>query len=73
MPDAGATTRVAFAKRRTSDVGDRPSDHSRSACSGRAVPAGYGKQMGLSVYTPIIVKYRDDKTDLSTTLEEVLR
>jgi 2,3,4,5-tetrahydropyridine-2-carboxylate N-succinyltransferase len=29
--------------------------------------------MGLSVYTPIIVKYRDEKTDLSTTLEELLR
>jgi 2,3,4,5-tetrahydropyridine-2-carboxylate N-succinyltransferase len=39
----------------------------------RAVTGGYGKQMGLSVYTPMIVKYRDKKTDLSTTLEEVLR
>lgn len=39
----------------------------------RAVTGGYGKQVGLSVYTPIIVKYRDEKTDLSTTLEEVLR
>jgi 2,3,4,5-tetrahydropyridine-2-carboxylate N-succinyltransferase len=29
--------------------------------------------MGLCVYTPVIVKYRDEKTDLSTTLEEVLR
>ena len=39
----------------------------------RAVTGGYGKQMGLNVYTPVIVKYRDEKTDLSTTLEEVLR
>jgi len=39
----------------------------------RAVPAGYGRQMNLSVYTPLIVKYRDEKTDLSTTLEELLR
>ena len=39
----------------------------------RAVTAGHGKQMGLSVYTPVIVKYRDEKTDLSTMLEEVLR
>jgi 2,3,4,5-tetrahydropyridine-2-carboxylate N-succinyltransferase len=39
----------------------------------RAVTSGYGKQMGLSVYTPIIVKYRDEKTDLSTTLEDLLR
>jgi 2,3,4,5-tetrahydropyridine-2-carboxylate N-succinyltransferase len=29
--------------------------------------------MGLSVYTPIIVKYRDEKTDLSATLEDLLR
>jgi len=39
----------------------------------RAVTGGYGKEMGLSVYTPVIVKYRDEKTELSTTLEEVLR
>jgi 2,3,4,5-tetrahydropyridine-2-carboxylate N-succinyltransferase len=39
----------------------------------RAVTAGYGKGMGLSVYTPVIVKYRDDKTDLSTALEDLLR
>jgi len=39
----------------------------------RAVTAGYGRQMGLSVYTPVIVKYRDEKTDLSTMLEELLR
>ncbi len=28
---------------------------------------------GLSLYTPVIVKYRDDKTSLSTTLEDLLR
>jgi 2,3,4,5-tetrahydropyridine-2-carboxylate N-succinyltransferase len=39
----------------------------------RAVTGGYGKQMGLSVYTPVIVMYRDEKTDLSTTLEDLLR
>jgi len=39
----------------------------------RAVTAGYGKEMGLSVYTPVIVKYRDEKTDLSTALEDLLR
>jgi 2,3,4,5-tetrahydropyridine-2-carboxylate N-succinyltransferase len=39
----------------------------------RAVTAGYGKQVGLSVYTPVIVKYRDEKTDLSTALEDLLR
>ena len=39
----------------------------------RAVTGGRGKEMGLSVYTPVIVKYRDEKTDLSTTLEDLLR
>ena len=39
----------------------------------RAIQTGPGKELGLSVYTPIIVKYRDEKTDLSTTLEDLLR
>jgi 2,3,4,5-tetrahydropyridine-2,6-dicarboxylate N-succinyltransferase len=39
----------------------------------RAVSSGHGKAMDLSVYTPVIVKYRDEKTDLSTTLEDILR
>ena len=39
----------------------------------RAIQSGPGKALGLSVYTPIIVKYRDEKTDLSTTLEDLLR
>jgi 2,3,4,5-tetrahydropyridine-2-carboxylate N-succinyltransferase len=39
----------------------------------RAVQLGPGKDLGLSVYTPIIVKYRDEKTELSTALEDVLR
>jgi 2,3,4,5-tetrahydropyridine-2-carboxylate N-succinyltransferase len=39
----------------------------------RAVTKGKGQEWGLSVYAPVIVKYRDDKTDLSTALEELLR
>ncbi|MDQ2924535.1 MAG: 2,3,4,5-tetrahydropyridine-2,6-dicarboxylate N-succinyltransferase [Acidobacteriota bacterium] len=39
----------------------------------RAIATEPGKSLGLSVYTPIIVKYRDEKTDLSTTLEDLLR
>jgi 2,3,4,5-tetrahydropyridine-2,6-dicarboxylate N-succinyltransferase len=39
----------------------------------RAVQKGKGKEHGLSLYTPVIVKYRDEKTDLSTTLEDLLR
>ncbi len=39
----------------------------------RAIAKGKGQAWGLSLYTPVIVKYRDDKTDLSTALEELLR
>jgi 2,3,4,5-tetrahydropyridine-2-carboxylate N-succinyltransferase len=39
----------------------------------RAVNKGQGRQWGLSLYAPAIVKYRDDKTDLSTALEDLLR
>jgi 2,3,4,5-tetrahydropyridine-2-carboxylate N-succinyltransferase len=33
----------------------------------------WGKTHGLSVQCPIIIKYRDDKTDASTSLESLLR
>jgi 2,3,4,5-tetrahydropyridine-2-carboxylate N-succinyltransferase len=39
----------------------------------RGVQKGKGAEWGLSLYTPVIVKYRDEKTDLSTALEEALR
>jgi 2,3,4,5-tetrahydropyridine-2-carboxylate N-succinyltransferase len=39
----------------------------------RAVSSGFGKENGLSIYAPIIVKYRDEKTDASTRLEDYLR
>ena len=36
-------------------------------------PLGRGEFEGLSIYTPIIIKYRDDKTEGSVTLEDALR
>ena len=39
----------------------------------RALSKGKGAEWGLSLNAPVIVKYRDDKTALSTTLEELLR
>jgi 2,3,4,5-tetrahydropyridine-2-carboxylate N-succinyltransferase len=39
----------------------------------RAVTKGKGQEWGVSVYAPVIVKYRDEKTDLSTALEDLLR
>ncbi len=39
----------------------------------RAVTAGAGRDWGLALATPVIVKYRDDKTDARTELEAWLR
>lgn len=39
----------------------------------RAVRSAWGSAQGLSIYTPVIVKYRDEKTDLATALEGHLR
>ena len=39
----------------------------------RAVTSGPGKDWGISVYTPVIVKYRDSRTDTKIQLEDLLR
>ena len=39
----------------------------------RAITKGQGKELGLSLYTPVIIKYRDEKTDQAVRLEELLR
>jgi 2,3,4,5-tetrahydropyridine-2-carboxylate N-succinyltransferase len=39
----------------------------------RAITNGPGKDWGISVYTPVIVKYRDEKTDAKIQLEDLLR
>ncbi|MDE3104233.1 MAG: 2,3,4,5-tetrahydropyridine-2,6-dicarboxylate N-succinyltransferase [Acidobacteriota bacterium] len=39
----------------------------------RQIPSGKGAEWGLSVATPVIVKYRDEKTELSLALEDLLR
>jgi 2,3,4,5-tetrahydropyridine-2-carboxylate N-succinyltransferase len=39
----------------------------------RTVTGGKGKDWGLSLQTPVIVKYRDEKTELSLALEDLLR
>ncbi len=39
----------------------------------RAVTAGKGPEWGLSLATPVIVKYRDEKTDARTELEQWIR
>jgi 2,3,4,5-tetrahydropyridine-2,6-dicarboxylate N-succinyltransferase len=39
----------------------------------RAITRGRGKEWGISLYTPVIVKYRDSKTDARVQLEDLLR
>ncbi|MCU1262896.1 MAG: 2,3,4,5-tetrahydropyridine-2,6-dicarboxylate N-succinyltransferase [Bryobacterales bacterium] len=39
----------------------------------RAVTSGPGKDWGISLYTPVIVKYRDEKTGSKIQLEDLLR
>jgi 2,3,4,5-tetrahydropyridine-2-carboxylate N-succinyltransferase len=39
----------------------------------RAITHGAGKAWGVSLYTPVIVKYRDSKTDARIQLEDLLR
>ncbi len=56
--------------------GDKPLEIPAGAVvvqGSRAVTSGFGKDNGLSIYCPIIVKYRDEKTDASTKLEDYLR
>jgi 2,3,4,5-tetrahydropyridine-2-carboxylate N-succinyltransferase len=39
----------------------------------RAVKSGIGNEWGISLYTPVIVKYRDASTDSKIQLEDLLR
>ena len=39
----------------------------------RPVASGRGREWGLSVATPVIVKYRDERTDARTALEDAIR
>lgn len=39
----------------------------------RPLNTQFGSENNLSVYTPVIIKYRDEKTDAATALEESLR
>lgn len=39
----------------------------------RSISHGKGSEWGLSLYTPVIVKYRDERTDAKVRLEDYLR
>ncbi|HUF05399.1 MAG TPA: 2,3,4,5-tetrahydropyridine-2,6-dicarboxylate N-succinyltransferase [Aridibacter sp.] len=56
--------------------GDKPLEIPANAVvvqGSRQITSGFGKENGLSLYAPVIVKYRDEKTDASTRLEDYLR
>jgi 2,3,4,5-tetrahydropyridine-2,6-dicarboxylate N-succinyltransferase len=55
---------------------DRPLEIPESAVvvpGARAIKSGWGAEQQLALQAPVIVKYRDEKTDLATTLESWLR
>ncbi len=39
----------------------------------RSADSDFAREHGVSLYAPVIVKYRDDKTDAATALEQALR
>jgi len=39
----------------------------------RPVRSGPGQAAGISLYAPIIVKYRDERTEMAVRLEDLLR
>jgi len=56
--------------------GDRPLEIPAGAVvvpGSRPVSSGPGREMGLSLYAPVVVKYRDERTDTAVRLEELLR
>lgn len=59
--------------RATADQPLRIPDNAVVVPGSRAVARGQGSAWGLSLYAPVIVKYRDEKTDLATALEDWLR
>jgi 2,3,4,5-tetrahydropyridine-2,6-dicarboxylate N-succinyltransferase len=56
--------------------GDRPLEIPAGALvvpGTRPVRSGAGATAGIGLYAPVIVKYRDEKTDMAVRLEELLR
>ena len=56
--------------------GDRPLEIPAGAVvvpGTRPVRSGPGAERGIALYAPVIVKYRDEKTDTAVRLEELLR
>jgi 2,3,4,5-tetrahydropyridine-2-carboxylate N-succinyltransferase len=59
--------------RATDDKGLEVPENAVIVPGSRAVQHGQGQGWNLSLYTPVIVKYRDEKTDQRIELEDLLR
>jgi 2,3,4,5-tetrahydropyridine-2,6-dicarboxylate N-succinyltransferase len=59
--------------RRTAGAPLRIPDGAVVVPGSRRLPGGFAESHGLAVSAPVIVKYRDEKTDAATALEEALR
>jgi 2,3,4,5-tetrahydropyridine-2-carboxylate N-succinyltransferase len=59
--------------RRTRDTPLRIPDGAVVVPGSRRLPGRFAESHGLAAYAPVIVKYRDDKTDAATALEDALR
>jgi 2,3,4,5-tetrahydropyridine-2,6-dicarboxylate N-succinyltransferase len=59
--------------RATDDKGLEVPENAVVVPGSRAIQHGQGKEWNLSLYTPVIVKYRDEKTDQRIELEDLLR
>ena len=59
--------------RRTADRPLRIPEGAVVVPGSRRMSDAFAEKQGLSLYTPVIVKYRDEKTDAATALEEALR
>ena len=67
-----ATRLVDLVHERMADAGEVP-PFAVVVPGSRKVTSGFGEEYGISLYTPVIVKYRDAKTDAAVALEDALR
>ena len=59
--------------RRTADTPLRIPEGAVVVPGSRRLADPFAERHGLGLYAPVIVKYRDEKTDMSVQLEELLR